>query len=526
MRKSTISREETGLFSAISNQLEIDQTKFKELITAPFSQNELAQQAKRKIQSFSKDQRKLISEVLDQQMNGYDHDAVKNNIQLIKEENTVTVATGHQLNIYTGPLYVVYKIMHIVKLAEEMNAKDSDHNYVPIFWMGTEDHDFPEINHLHLFNDTVIWESEQQGPVGRFNLKDFNEAKQAVLDKFENNASFASFLERHYKSETLSEATRKFVMELFEDYGLLILDSDHKQLKASFSQVMREELSDQFAEKAVNQNSKLLEELGYECQATARPINLFYITDDQRDRIIPVEGGFEIGEQRFTQEEVLQLLDQHPERFSPNVVLRPVYQEFILPNICYVGGGGEMSYWLQFKGVFDHLKLPYPILKVRNSLQLIDGIALKKMKKLNISIPQLFEGIHKVKKEYVLTHEDDVMDFSLLEQKSNALSEEIESLIITVDMGLKGYGKSESTKLNKQIEGIKQKLIRHQKKKHDDAMNQIDNLFERLFPADGPQERYDNIIPNLAKYGKKEFMHLLYANMEPFGNKFIMLVEE
>jgi bacillithiol biosynthesis cysteine-adding enzyme BshC len=526
MQKITIPREETGLFSAISNQLEFDQTKFKELITAPFSQKELEQQSNRKLQSFSKDQRILITSVLDQQMKGYKQHAVKNNLKLLKEDNTLTITTGHQLNIYTGPLYVVYKIMHIIKLAEEMNAFDAAHNYVPIFWMGTEDHDFPEINHLHLFNDTVIWESEQQGPVGRFNLQDFSKAKQDVLDKFENNASFASFLKGHYKNETLSEATRRFVMELFEDYGLLILDADHRQLKASFSEVIREELTNQFAENAVNKNSKLLEELGYECQATARPINLFYLTDDQRDRIIPVGGGYEMGDKNYTQEEVLQLLEQYPERFSPNVVLRPVYQEFVLPNICYVGGGGEMSYWLQFKGVFDHLKLPYPILKVRNSLQLIDGIALKKMKKLNISIHQLFEGIHKVKKQFVLTHEEDVMDFSLLEQKSNALSEEIEALINAVDQGLKGYGKSESTKLNKQVDGIKQKLVRHQKKKHDDAMNQIDNLFERLFPADGPQERYDNVIPNLAKYGKKEFMNLLHENIEPFGNEYILLVEE
>jgi bacillithiol biosynthesis cysteine-adding enzyme BshC len=526
MQKVTIPRQETGLFSAISNQLELDQTKFKELITAPFSQKELEQQSNRKLQSFSKEQRILITGVFDQQMKDYGNEAVKKNLKLLKEENSVTITTGHQLNLYTGPLYVVYKIMHIIKLAEEMNAFDAAHNYVPIFWMGTEDHDFPEINHLHLFNDTVIWESEQKGPVGRFNLQDFSKAKQDVLNKFENNTSFASFLEEHYKNETLSEATRRFVMELFEDYGLLILDSDDKQLKASFSDIMRNELTDQFSEKAVNQNSKLLEELGYECQATARPINLFYITDYSRDRIIPIEGGFEIGEKSYTQEEILQFLEQHPERFSPNVVLRPIYQEFILPNICYVGGGGEMSYWLQFKGVFDHLKLPYPMLKVRNSLQLIDGIALKKMKKLNISIPHLFEGIHKVKKQYVLNHEDDVMDFSLLEEKSKVLAEEIESLIIAVDQGLKGYGKSECTKLNKQIDGIKQKLIRHQKKKHEDAMNQIENLFERLFPADGPQERYDNVIPNLAKYGKKEFMALLHDNMEPFGNEYILLVEE
>lgn len=526
MHKEVISRSETGFFSNLSIQLVEDQESLKPFIHQPFSKESLIKQANLKKSSFAREKRKLLHNSLTEQLSNFDHKKVKKNQELLLEDNTLTITTGHQLNLYTGPLYVVYKVMHVIKLAEEMNSDDPDNNYIPLFWMATEDHDFEEINHFHLFNDTITWETSQNGPVGRFNLNDFDRTKKELLEKFQNNESFADFLSKQYKETTLAEATRNFVMELFADYGLLVLDADDSELKQSFAPIIKQELTESFAEELVNKKTKELEEKGYDGQVTPRPINLFYITDERRDRIIPSGDHFSVGDDSYSKEELLELLEKYPERFSPNVVLRPVYQEFILPNVCYVGGGGEMSYWLQLKGVFDHLDLLYPIIQVRNSIQYIDGIALKKMKKLDISVDQLFDGIHKVKKQYVLDNEEDSLDFTELDGKRDEIISLIESTVISVDKALEGYGKSESTKLTKQIDGLKQKLIRHQKKKHDDAMAQIENLFERLFPAGGLQERYDNVIPKLAKYGQAAFIEELHNYMDPFENGLILLIED
>ena len=526
MKKQIISRGETGMFSNVAIELLTNQNKFNGLISKPYSLENLLVQKDVKSTQFSDQSRSVLVEVLKDQYAGFDNSKVNGNISKLSDQNTFTVTTGHQLNLFTGPMYVIYKIMHVIKLAESLNEKDPGSNYIPLFWMATEDHDFEEINHLHLFNDTIKWDTEQKGPVGRFNLNDFDETKKELLDKFQNNESFTSFLSKHYETGNLADATRNFVMDLFEDYGLIILDADDSRLKSSFSSIMKKEIIEGFSEPRVEHNTNLLKELGYNDQVTPRPINLFYITNDQRERIIPNDDGYLIGEDSLSKESILELLDKYPERFSPNVVLRPVYQEFILPNICYVGGGGEMAYWLQLKGVFDTLDLAYPMIQVRNSVQFIDGIALKKMNKLNLSVDQLFDGIHQVKKQYVLDHEDSALDFSKLDSKADEISKLIQEFTLETDKGLEGYGKSETTKLQKQIDGFKDKLVRHKKKKNEDAMSQIDNLFERLFPAGGLQERYDNVIPKLASYGKSEFIELLYKEMDPFESGLIILIEE
>tara|TARA_B100000508_G_scaffold141026_1_gene145237 strand:+ start:8840 stop:10420 length:1581 start_codon:yes stop_codon:yes gene_type:complete len=526
MHKETVERSKTGHFTETAIKLVEEQSFFKELINQPFSKENLKKQSEEKLEYFTSEKREMIVNVLQLQLNEFNNGKVNANLDLLKDENTVTITTGHQLNLYSGPLYVIYKIMHVIKLAKEMNEYDSDHNYVPLFWMATEDHDFEEINHFHLFNDTLTWQTDQSGPVGRFTLDEFDATKAELLEKFQNNEEFANYLNHFYTDGSLAESTREFIMDLFSDYGLIILDADDRRLKSSFEPVMRKDIEEQFSIDDVNRNTKVLEGLGMSGQVTPRPINLFYITDQQRDRIIPEGDKFKIGEDSFSKQEVLDLLSNHPERFSPNVVLRPVYQEFILPNMCYVGGGGEMAYWLQLKSVFDTLEIPYPVIQVRNSVQFIDGIALKKMKKLGLTMDDIFNGIHQVKKQFVLDNESESLDFTEIKELKDRLSSSIESVVESVDKGLEGYGKSEVTKLNKQVDGIEQKLIRHQKKKHDDAMNQIDNLFERLFPADGLQERYDNVIPKLVRYGKEELMRGLYQHMDPFENGLILIYED
>ncbi len=527
MERLTIDRRQTAYFSDLANQINDNQKALQKYIQAPFSLANFEQQIDLKKGHFSTSQRELLYKVVAQQMADYsDFDKVKYNVDLLKEPNTFTVTAGHQLNLFGGPLYIIYKIMDAVRLAEELKKKFPLQNFVPVFWLATEDHDFEEINHLHLFHDTFSWESDQKGPVGRFSLNGIEGFKESVLSKFDNNPEFAEFIDQFYKTGSLSDATTALMMKLFGDYGLITINADDKDLKSSFAPIMKRELETHFSEKEVLKTTAQLEEDGFHGQAMARPVNLFYIKDQLRERIIPTENGdFEIGEELVSKDDLFKNLEKNPERFSPNVVLRPLYQEFILPNLCYLGGGGEMAYWLQFKGMFDQTEVPFPIIKVRNSVQWFDKSTNKKIEKLNLKYTDVFSSIHEVKKQYVVDNAEEELDFNEVEEKSKALILELESLIVSLDKGLEGYAKSEATKIQKQVHGVQQKLIRHSKKKNEDAMKQIDGIYNRLFPNNGLQERYDNMIPFLGKYGPKEFVKMVYEIIDPEEEDLILVIE-
>lgn len=528
MRKYSIPRSETSFFSPISNVISYQQDKLLDFVSTPFNIDAFKKQMEQKKSSFSAKQRSLIYTVFLEQLQEYLHfPKVKEHIELLQSENTFTVTAGHQLNLYGGPLYSIYKIMDVIRLAEELHKKYPSSHFVPVFWMATEDHDFEEINHLHLFGDTLAWNSNQKGPVGRFELQGIKEFKQSITEKFQNHPDFTTYLNQFYTSGNLAEATRAFLMDLAGDYGVLILDADDVRLKASFSTILKKELTEQFTEPLIKKQIKKLEEAGFQGQATARPINLFYIKDQLRERIVPLnDGGFEVGALRFTLEELLKELQQFPERFSPNVVLRPLYQEFILPNLCYLGGGGEMAYWLELKAMFNAVKVPFPLIKVRNSIQWIDKTVVKKLKKIDFEFQQVFKSIDETKKTFVFQHADNELDFSLMKQCEDNLGEQLIKDVLLVDKGLEGYAKSEVTKIQNQLNKLQQKLIRHQKQKSEGAMQQIDGIYERLFPDKGLEERYDNVIPFLAKMGKTQFISIIYESINPFQEDLVVLVDE
>jgi len=528
MKRITVKRRDTSYFSDLANQINDNQSALQKYIQVPFSLENFEQQIELKKQGFLASQRELLYNVVSDQMSPYSNfEKVSHNVELLKEENTFTITAGHQLNMFGGPLYVIYKVMDAIRLAEELTKKYPSQNFVPVFWIATEDHDFEEINHLNLFHDTFSWESEQKGPVGRFSLDGVEGFKNDIFSKFDNNPEFVEFLNKFYKKDNLADATTEFMMNLLGEYGLIILNADDASLKSSFAPIMKHELESHFSEKEIRKTTLELEEDGFHGQAMARPVNLFYIKDQLRERIIPKEDGeFEIGEEMISKEDLMEVLENHPERFSPNVILRPLYQEFILPNLCYLGGGGEMAYWLQFKGMFDQTKVPFPLIKIRNSVQWFDRSTNKKIEKLNLKYTSVFESIHEIKKQYVIDNTEEELEFSELEHKATDFIKELENSIVALDKGLEGYAKSESTKIQKQLDGVEQKLIRHQKKKHDDAMKQIDGIYSRLFPKNGLQERYDNMIPFLAKYGPKEFVGMVYDLIDPVEEDLILVVEE
>lgn len=527
MTNTTIDRRETAYFSEMANQLVYHQEKWSDFLSNPFSIENIKKSIESK-STFSLENRKTLASVLTDyysKMGCFNRH--ENTIKSLQSKNTFTVTTGHQLSLFTGPLYFIYKIIHVITLAEELKAHYPNFNFVPVYWMASEDHDFAEVNHFKLFNEIIQWDSNQEGAVGKFDTKELEEIKALINKKFENNLEFAEWVSSQYSNNlSYGEATFKLVEELFSFSDLLIIEPDNSALKQLFQPMMQKEIEEQFSYQAVEATNEKLSEHGVKLQVNPREVNLFYLEKSGRHRIISEGENFSINGSSITKSDLCKELKNYPERFSPNVVLRPLYQDVILPNLVYVGGGGEIAYWLQLKGVFDACNIPFPLIQVRNSIQLIDNNSSKKLSKLGFSISTIFKPSDELKKQFIFDNASKELNFEELEHAAEEMASKMESLISAVDGGLDGYAKSESVKIRKQLEQVKSKMIRHQKKKHDDAMQQIDNLKNRLFPDNILQERKDNFLEWASKSDIQTFISTLFKRCNPLEKDIIVVLEK
>ena len=335
---------------------------------------------------FDESKRQILVDALQRQYQAID---TKPDLAILLQPNTFTVTTGHQLNIFSGPLYIIYKLITTIKLARKLKETYPTYNFVPLYWMATEDHDFAEINHFSLFGNSYAWQTEQRGAVGRMNPQELKTLFRQIPEKL------SLFEEAYLKHSTLADATRFYVNELFGAEGLVCLDADDAALKRVFALVMRDELTQQKSGELVHHQTQKLEMLGYKTVIAPRDINLFYLDNQLRERIERKENGaYRVVHTSltFSEGELLTLLKEHPERFSPNVVLRPLYQETILPNLAYIGGPSEVPYWLQLKPVFEHYQTTFPILMPRNFALYIPSVSAKRVSRLGLTPEETFSG--------------------------------------------------------------------------------------------------------------------------------------
>ncbi len=526
MQKFTFKRRDTGLFTDQQLNLACHQERLLPFINRVFSKENFEQQIALKKQQFSEEKRAVLVTVLTQNYaNITTTEKVKANIEALKESTTFTVTTGHQLSLFTGPIYFIYKILHVIRLAEDLALAYPENKFVPVFWMASEDHDFEEIQTIQLFNQQITWETSQKGPVGRFDLTDFEAVKNTVKALFSSHTdNEIDILMDAYAGKNLAEATFSFVNALFQKYGLVIVDGDQRALKTEFVATMQKELEHQFSYHAVQKTNEVLQKEGYKLQVNAREINLFYLQEQSRERIVKLEDGFFIeGKGNVTKENLLAELMANPERFSPNVILRPLYQETILPNLCYVGGVGEMSYWLQLKGVFDAVHEVYPLIQVRSSLLFIDSANAKKMDKVSMNLSQLFEDVAIVKKAYLKEFAADDVDFSSIEKQMLDLKSSIVDKVMAADFNLEKYAQAETLKLEKQVASIQEKVVKSVKQRHETALKTIEQVNEKLFPSNGMQERSLNLFQLCATGNVSEIVELFYKAIDPFDPEFVVL---
>lgn len=479
--------------------------------------------------------RTLLHDVLQKQYSDIKPcNAVAQNIAAIKQNNTWLIATAHQPNLLTGPLYFVYKIVSAIRLAQDLQAQMPQSCFVPIYWIGSEDHDFAEINHLHLFGKTLTWQQEQGGAVGRLptaTLAPLFDELQAILGNSEAANSLIALLRQHYLNHsTLAEATRAWVNHLFGQYGLLVINPDDVLLKQQlFRRIAQQEITHSTAainsEKLVLKTDAHLREMAYSPQAFVRPINLFYLTDGKRERIEPAEDGnfkTHTDTQYWTTNELLAEIETRSERFSPNVILRPVYQQTVLPAVAWVGGGGELAYWLQLQSTFAHFGAHYPVLVPRNSALWIDENTRKKMERLSLTIADLFRNTEKLVVEYVHKNSEYALNLFAQKETIQIAFEQILERALAIDPTLQSSVVAEMTKVTKSIEVLETKLLRAEKRNFETATNQIRSIKDKLFPEGNLQERYDNMLPFYLKYGD-DFIATLMQYFNPLDKVFTII---
>ena len=465
----------------------------------------------------SAEQRKTLVKTLEKQYEGLENQP---DFDILLDEKTFTVTTGHQLNIFTGPLYVVYKIITILNLAKKLKAEFPEYNFIPIYWMASEDHDLAEIDHFSLFGKTYQWQTEQKGAVGRMNL----EGLQAVLDELPEKPEI--FVRAYTQHTTLANAARAYMHELFGNEGLISIDADDRELKCSFVPIMKTDLQGRTHALAVTETSEQLENLGYKTQITPRNINLFYLTEGLRERIVFEEGRYKVLNTTitFTNSEINQLLETEPERFSPNVVLRPVYQEVILPNLAYIGGPAEMPYWLQLKGVFDSHQIPFPILIPRNFGLYINKASVKRMQKLELSPTALFQDEVTLRKWFVEHNSMNALSFAEESHVMSQLFGKILDKAIKVDKTLEGAVSAEKQKLMNALENLEKRLKKAEERNLETEITQLLALKNKLFPNNGLQERSENFLNFYLN--NPNFLTQIAQVFDPLDFKMYVMMEE
>ena len=482
-----------------------------------------------KKENFKKADRLTLRDVLVKQYSDINiSDELKHSINSIADEDTFTVTTGHQLCLFTGPLYFLYKIISTINLTEELKVKYPKFNFIPVYWMATEDHDFEEIRSFKYKDQNIKWESDQNGEVGKFltsNLKPtLDKFSQLLPNNINSNKLVKLFEESYIKSKDLSEATRKLVHELFQKYKLVILDSNERELKKIFSPIIKNELINNLI---FNNSLKTIDDLKnkkYKAQVNPRKINLFYLSKDLRNRIINHKDGFSTDDQKFiwTKDEIINELKIHPENFSPNVLLRPLYQESILPNICYIGGGSEISYWLELKKCFDESDLCFPILLNRNSVLLVKKKQFDKLSKVNTSVNELFLNQNNLiasKTKLLASAKFNFDDQKLFLMKQFNNLREVTKL---TDISFLGAVNAQEKKQLKGLINLEKRLLKANKKKYHSDLSRITSLQNELFPNNSLQERSVNFSEFYSEYGEN-FIKILKENISPLNNKFTII---
>lgn len=459
------------------------------------------------------------------------HHAVEANLALLENDNTFTICTAHQPNLMTGYLYFIYKILHAIKLAEELKTAHPDYNFVPAYYMGSEDNDLDELGTFNYSGKKFKWDAAgQTGAVGRM---DTQSLKPLIDELFKLLGPPGEHLDRlkkmvsqaYLSHETIASATQYLVNELFGKYGLIVLDPDDAVFKQAIIPVIKDDLLHQSAYSIVSGQIEKIEQ-HYKAQAHPRPINLFYLKDSLRERIEKHGDTWNVVNTaiRWNEQELMDEVDAHPERFSPNVILRGVFQESILPDVAFIGGGAEVAYWLQLKPLFGHYKTFYPAILLRQSVLWIDEKQAKLRRQTGLSVTDIFKDEAPLIRNYITMQGNTEWQTSEEAAAIDKIMEQLRSKATALDVTLRSSAEAALTKMKYQLQVLEKKMLRAEKRKMQTELLRIARLKEKIFPNNSLQERTENFAAYFLQYGHS-FFDILKDAIQPLRNEFLVVEE-
>jgi bacillithiol synthase len=468
-----------------------------------------------------KTDRKLLVDGLKAQYSFVQEDPVVSaNIDKLLLDTTYTIVTAHQPAIFTGTLYFVYKILHAVALCNKMKELHPENDFVPVYYMGSEDADLDELGQIYLSGDTIRWETKQEGAVGRMRAEQLD----PILNRIEGELSVLPFGKElisllkdcYHKKHNIQEATFKLLHELFGKFGVVVFMPDQKEFKKALIPVFKKDLFDNLPFEKVSETITLLEK-NYKVQANPRQINLFYFGDGRRDRI-EKSGDNEwtvVGTDiKFNREELEKELNEYPERFSPNVILRGLMQETLLPNLAYVGGGGELAYWMEYRTMFETFEIPFPALILRKSFLLIEDKYQKKINRLGLNVTSLFHSQEEIMTEIVNRNTESQLTLVNEIEEISKYYDRINYLSGSIDATLEKHVASLKVRAIKALQALEKKMLRAEKRKFSEEQQMVESIKKNLFPKNNLQERVENFMPWYSKYGPAFFDELLKVSLE------------
>ena len=466
------------------------------------------------------DRDKLVNLIKNQYGNITPSKKTTQNLKLLKSKNTLAVVTGQQLGLLGGPLYTIYKIITAIKLSNYLSERYDDFKFVPIFWLEGDDHDFNEIRHVNLINDKndiqifnygkEIPDDEDRGSVGFMKIDDsinplFEEITQNIRNTEFTPDLFYNLKSFYTTDKTLKEGFRELIYWLFDKYGLVIFDPQDKKIKEMMVPVFKKELTDfrKHTETMVGISAEL--EDVYHAQVKVRPVNLFYNTDGGRFLLDPVDNEFRLHKRRkrFGYEELINLMDTEPQNFSPNVLLRPVCQDYILPTAFYIGGPSEIAYFAQVMPLYDFFNVQAPVIYPRSSATILEKNIGSIIEKYNLSLNQIFWEPEALK-EYVIASLSDITIekiFGDAKEKVDMALDQLKEKLFDFDKTMSDAGTKYRQKILNYLDEFRGKAIDSQKRKHETTLRQIDKLSSTLFPHSTLQEREINFVYFANKYG-------------------------
>ncbi len=480
--------------------------------------------------------RKEISEILYQQnLKWNSGPATISNIESLVESNSVAVVTGQQVGIFGGPLYTVYKILSTIKLAQHLNTKFDKWKFIPIFWMEIGDNDYREINHfyfLSMANELVRFElPDQLNDYRSVYLRDIPSDIDIIHEKLEKVSLPSEFrneilnkLRKNYtQGKSFSTAFAEFLNNNFGKYGLVVMDPTDIQV-VNLARPLFEDVLEKSNEVQVefNDNMQNLIQKGYHVQISLNSFQtLLFMENNNKDRSKILIKGEKVEivnpkiSEKITKQDLSKILSQSPEKFTPNVALRPLLQDYLLPTVAYIAGPSEISYAAQLKPLYELFGIVQPIFYPRVRMTLVENRIQRLIEKFSFGFTQLFQNREKIIEEYIknITNEDILKEFRAFENQIQVLIKNLKEPLIEMDPTLSGSLEKTEKNMVTSLVKLRDKIDQSVKRKKEIEIGQLNKIILNLFPNKEYQERILNSYYYLIKYGP-DFIDHIYDTID------------